>query len=164
MSNVLIGIIGVILFIGLALAGALFLGPRFQESRTNSDASATIQRVSQLAHATSLYELEQGRRFMPSQGMPWQELTPGYIKELPKDVTGRIDLNWNERISTPIAYTVLGGPVDDARSLCAAIVKQTQSLDEIPARTWNHSTMTLPGNAGCVSIADDTMFVAYAKY
>jgi len=42
MSNVLIGIIGVILFIGLALAGALFLGPRFQESTNNSRGSAVI--------------------------------------------------------------------------------------------------------------------------
>lgn len=33
MTNVLIGIIGVILFIGLALALALFMGPQFTNRR-----------------------------------------------------------------------------------------------------------------------------------
>ena len=45
MSNVLIGIIGVILLIGLVLAGALFLGARFQAAADNSRASASVQAV-----------------------------------------------------------------------------------------------------------------------
>ena len=49
MSNVLIGIIGVILFIGLALAGALFLGPRFQAATISSKASATVVMPAALA-------------------------------------------------------------------------------------------------------------------
>src|SRR3546814_303803 len=61
MSNVLIGIIGVILFIGLALAGALFLGPRFQESTNNSRASASVQAVSQIASAANMFEVQEGR-------------------------------------------------------------------------------------------------------
>ena len=64
MSNVLIGIIGVILFIGLALAGALFLGPRFQESVNNSKAAAVVQSVSQVAHAANLYEVNEGKPFV----------------------------------------------------------------------------------------------------
>src|SRR3546814_7999702 len=61
MSNVLIGIIGVILFIGLAIAGALFLGPRFQESTNNSSASASVQAVSQIASAANMFEVQEGR-------------------------------------------------------------------------------------------------------
>ena len=60
MSNVLIGIIGVILFIGLALAGALFLGPRFQESTNNSRASAAVQAVAQVASAANMYRVQEG--------------------------------------------------------------------------------------------------------
>src|SRR3546814_17765989 len=60
MSNVLIGIIGVILFIGLALAGALFLGPRFQESPHNSRASSSVQEVSQIASAANIFEGHEG--------------------------------------------------------------------------------------------------------
>src|SRR3546814_18801710 len=61
MSNVLIGIIGVILFIGLALAGALFLGPRFQESTNNSRPSASVQAVSQIASAANMFAVQEGR-------------------------------------------------------------------------------------------------------
>ncbi len=61
MSNVLIGIIGVILFIGLALAGALFLGPRFQQSTANSKAAAIIQSLQQIQSAENLYRLNEGR-------------------------------------------------------------------------------------------------------
>lgn len=57
MSNVLIGIIGVILFIGLALAGALFLGPRFQDSTNNSKAAAVVQTMTQLANASNMYRI-----------------------------------------------------------------------------------------------------------
>ncbi len=60
MSNVLIGIIGVILFIGLALAGALFLGPRFQEATTNSKAAASVQIMKQIADAANLYTVQEG--------------------------------------------------------------------------------------------------------
>ena len=60
MSNVLIGIIGVILFIGLALAGALFLGPRFQEATQNSKAAATVQVVDQIANAARMYQVQEG--------------------------------------------------------------------------------------------------------
>jgi type II secretory pathway pseudopilin PulG len=61
MSNVLIGIIGVILFIGLALAGALFLGPRFQDATVNSKASAAHQAMAQMTHAANLYALQEGK-------------------------------------------------------------------------------------------------------
>lgn len=81
MSNVLIGIIGVILFIGLALAGALFLGPRFQESRNNSRASAVLQSLQQVSNAANLYKtntgaiLYEGDRDLLTSG--------GYLKSYP---------------------------------------------------------------------------------
>jgi hypothetical protein len=60
MSNVVIGIIGVILFIGLALAGALFLGPHFQSVRADSDASAYMLQLKQVTEAASLRNLQAG--------------------------------------------------------------------------------------------------------
>jgi hypothetical protein len=45
-SNVLIEIIGVILIIGLALAGTPFLEDRFQRSQNRSRASAFVPRIS----------------------------------------------------------------------------------------------------------------------
>lgn len=81
MSSVLIGIIGVILFIGLALAGALFLGPRFQESTNNSKASAAIQTASQTVSAYNLFTLEDGGTHA-SGGLETDDplFTKGYLR------------------------------------------------------------------------------------
>lgn len=62
MSNVLIGIIGVILFIGLALAGALFLGPKFQDATISSKASSWSQGQAQIAAAVNMKETAEGMR------------------------------------------------------------------------------------------------------
>ena len=84
MSNVLIGIIGVILFIGLALAGALFLGPRFQESSNTSKASAITTVMKQVADATSLYELNEGVQLKAVSANQYAGfLAPGYLKSIP---------------------------------------------------------------------------------
>lgn len=83
MSNVLIGIIGVILFIGLALAGALFLGPRFQQSVAQSKASAVAQQITQVAHAISLRGLTTGT-LQPSQDETvTAAVADGYLKAAP---------------------------------------------------------------------------------
>jgi len=89
MSNVLIGIIGVILFIGLALAGALFLGPRFQESTSTSKTAAISQAMSQMSRGAELYRLNEGTPF--PAGPPTSLVTKGYLKSIPENPLG----NWN---------------------------------------------------------------------
>lgn len=84
MSNVLIGIIGVILFIGLALAGALFLGPRFQESTNNSKASAQVAAMHQIANAANMYQVNEGKSTLDIQLLK----TGGYLKAVPGDMSG----------------------------------------------------------------------------
>jgi hypothetical protein len=87
MSNVLIGIIGVILFIGLALAGALFLGPRFQESAVSSTASAAIQMVTQVSHAAAMREMQTGVE-TKTEGRAGESLTAdAYLKAVPYNPT-----------------------------------------------------------------------------
>ncbi len=81
MSNVLIGIIGVILFIGLALAGALFLGPRFQQATSNSDAAAVMTSIKQAVDAAEMWRIQEGRSFIPATSPAF--LTPGYLKSVP---------------------------------------------------------------------------------
>ncbi|RYY05529.1 MAG: hypothetical protein EON55_26210, partial [Alphaproteobacteria bacterium] len=84
MSNVLIGIIGVILFIGLALAGALFLGPRFQEATLNSRASAIMTGVKQIADAVEMRRVNEGSRLVKS-GQPTFLVSQGYLKSVPRN-------------------------------------------------------------------------------
>jgi len=87
MSNVLIGIIGVILFIGLALAGALFLGPRFQESSNSSKAAAAAQAVTQVAHAIVLRNVQTGSPMLATNDAANLQalVTDRYLKAVPVD-------------------------------------------------------------------------------
>jgi len=115
-SNVLIGIIGVILFIGLALAGALFLGPRFQESTNNSKAAAQIQAMSQIAQAANMYVVQEGRR-TDDIGLL---VSSKYLKSAPASVTGPAGFiiydSGSER------FVLIGS---QPKAVCAAFNKQT---------------------------------------
>lgn len=54
MSNVLIGVIGVAIFIGLAMAGALFLGPSFTGAQAERQASLHMLQLKQITEAATL--------------------------------------------------------------------------------------------------------------
>jgi len=126
MSNVLIGIIGVILFIGLALAGALFLGPRFQESTNNSKASAAVQAVSQVSSAANMANVQNGTA--TQSGAATTLATSGFLKSVPSNpTTGGTD---------PVLVSTAGAATGDAGyavmalgtnagPICAAIAKQS---------------------------------------
>ena len=90
MSNVLIGIIGVILFIGLALAGALFLGQRFQETRSNSVAAAQAQVAQQISHSVTLYAVNENGTVADGTDITSSNdlVTKGYLKSPPRDPAG----------------------------------------------------------------------------
>ena len=68
MSNVLIGIIGVILFIGLALAGALILGDDFRTAGASSKAATIVQGLQQTAIAYNMNTIRTGAPIPSSQG------------------------------------------------------------------------------------------------
>ena len=131
MSNVLIGIIGVILFIGLALAGALFLGPRFQSATNSSKASAAIQATKQVADAAHLYALTEGASIGFNGGS--ELVSKGYLKSVPK--VG--EANASVLNDTGCAGCTTGKPSgigyflgtdDNAKSVCEAIMRQNGQL------------------------------------
>jgi hypothetical protein len=152
MSNVLIGIIGVILFIGLALAGALFLGPRFQESTNNSRASAAVQAVSQVASAANMYNVNEGLTAVDGVVTDASLITKGgYLKSVPANPTGGTGAPTIATITTGTApNTVTSRYVTmalagNAESICKAINKQTRGNEnEIADAT---------GTAGCTTKA-----------
>jgi type II secretory pathway pseudopilin PulG len=160
MSNVLIGIIGVILFIGLALAGALFLGPRFQESTNNSRASASVQAVSQIANAINMYNVQEGKtvtntdatKGLVAAETPYVELVGGnYLKSVPSNPTGTGLTNIITSGNTKAVTMVLG---TNGLAVCNAINKQTMGSE--PAA----GVAVGAGTAGC-SIAG-TVYTAWA--
>jgi len=80
MSNVLIGIIGVILFIGLALAGALILGDDFRSSSNETKAARVVQTLQQVSAAANMYRLKTG---MPLYESDNASLVPRFLKIYP---------------------------------------------------------------------------------
>ena len=156
MSNVLIGIIGVILFIGLALAGALFLGPRFQESTNNSRASASVQAVAQVSNAVNMYKVQEGKDAtagaitaatttpVAAASQTYTDLVgSGYLKSVPSNPTGPGNIVLGATGSTRIVTMDLGG---NAQAICKAINKQTTG-------TESENVAQGTGTQGCSSAA-----------
>ena len=65
MSNVLIGVLGAILFIGLAVAGAVLLGTDFMSATSDSRAAATALMAGQVSAAIYMYDAEVRVRSTP---------------------------------------------------------------------------------------------------
>lgn len=126
MSNVLIGIIGVILFIGLALAGALFLGPRFQESQLRSEASATTSSIAQVVAAANLYRLNEGRPMIANVDGLSSLASSGYLKTAASGITA-LDHAGNPSATNPVMTITkrLGAATDErSRKLCEVIDRE----------------------------------------
>ena len=83
MSNLLIGIIGVALFIGLAMGAALFIGPQFDEAQTNAQASDTVQAVSSVAASVNSYRLATGYSVGPALASAQALVNAGYLRDVP---------------------------------------------------------------------------------
>lgn len=173
MSNVLIGIIGVILFIGLALAGALFLGPRFQESTQNSKAAAIVQNISQIAHASSMYEMQEGRPLLASNFLTNGRtlVDAGYLKSLPTnpingDQYNTVDRNGGDA-ATPVkvVFTSLGND-SFAKNVCRSIERMSGSttVEADMATTSFGARVDARKRVGCLNNQDypGGMYQAYA--
>jgi hypothetical protein len=78
MSNVLIGIIGVILFIGLALAGALILGDDFKSASNDSQAAALVSQMQQTMNALDMWKLKTGKSTIQNSDTSF--LVPRFLK------------------------------------------------------------------------------------
>jgi hypothetical protein len=159
MSNVLIGIIGVILFIGLALAGALFLGPRFQESTNISKASAYVAQGKQIADAMQMYRIQEGRDVPINT--PIGNLVGTYLKSVP---TGWDLYSLGSTNSAVAGFTVLPDSPQNS-AICLKIQIESGQLPK--SATAMDSTITFirdvyqSRNYGCVKY-DDTRIAIWA--
>lgn len=139
MSNVLLGIIGVVLFIGLALAGALYLGQRFQDAANDSRASADVQAITQVTHAIGLYRVAEGTAYDPS-GYP-ANLVPAYLRSEPALPNGNAVTFRTVEVDGEYVLLATSKLTANARETCGAISRQSLG-DPTPP--------TVPtGPAGC---------------
>ena len=169
MSNVLIGIIGVILFIGLALAGALFLGPRFQESTHNSKAAAVSAGLQQVAQAAQMYRVQEGVSVTSTGSTATTALAPDYLKSAPRNPMTNgsyqmVDANgYNNATPAQFVYTNLGGD-DTAKAVCRAIERGAGATnpDASTATVVDWATTTQANKrVGCLKLTNSE-YDAYA--
>ena len=174
MSNVLIGIIGVILFIGLALAGALILGDDFTSASSASQAAAVVSQVQQTVSAIEMYRLKTGRSQIMNNGTAF--LVPRFLKTPTVNPTGpgrqyAGQYLWDPHINNDlysdldneggvvVGYYVMipvGGVGDSkAQSICQAIADQFSSgvIPSTPAPT---------GTIGCAN-STGGLYVAWGR-
>jgi hypothetical protein len=169
MSNVLIGIIGVILFIGLALAGALFLGRQFQSVSTQKDASAAMATVNQVAQAIYLANSDRGGPVVPANGMN-ALIADGYLKAAPSNPVWsgngpELMNDFSQQTGQAKLVIMKLGP--QGREACAHIARQVRQpandvavgINYIPAQ--QHGCYRAAANGGTMITAGD--YVLYAR-
>jgi len=132
MSNVLIGIIGVILFIGLALAGALILGDEFRSSRSSTQAAKVVSDMQQISAAINMRDLKLGTRMSATDyDTNVAALIPRFLKSAPLvPLSGTnyrtVDVDGYGR-ALPIHHLQarIGPPGDEsAKAICREIEQQ----------------------------------------
>jgi len=91
LSSVLIGIIGIALFMGIAIGSAVFLGPRFEDAQSQSLGSTSVQAVSNVAAAVSSFRMATGYGYGPGLENTQKLVDGGYLRSVPSNpvATGR---------------------------------------------------------------------------
>jgi len=160
MSNVLIGVIGVILFVGLALAGALFLGQRFRDS-TNGNKAATVQaQLKQVTDAASMARLKTGRPVLVGEVGIYSPLMPRFLKTPPSNPVRPgasfflIDEDGGQTAGGEAATAVAYLNRDEvSRTICENVDRsagRTRPGQAFDASTKSFAAASIVGTTGCM--------------
>ena len=176
MSNVLIGIIGVILFIGLALAGALILGDDFRNAKSSTMSAQVVGQMQQVVSAVNMYQLKTGVTML-AVNYPTNiaTLTPRFLKSPPKGPVGdgftTVDVNGNGTATrVDHVYVPIGATSDqNAKNACIAINEQAGATDPVAAlgpmtsaAAWG-PFIAASKPMGCFTFAPNGAYLAYLK-
>ena len=164
MVNVLVGIVGVILFIGLALAGAAFLGPKFTEAMVNSKAMAVSQLTSQITMALTMQRGDEQVPVVAKTNLV--TLVPkGYLKDVPVNpfmgeggypfralYSGAVE---SQDHYADVVFVSLGSG-NENMMVCEAINRQgpnrTKDIPQMPMEAGTDITSMLTSTTGCFQI------------
>lgn len=108
LSSVLIGIIGIALFMGIAIGSAIFLGPRFEDAQAQSLGSSAISAVSTVAGGVNSYRMATGYAYGAGLENTQKLVTEGFLRAVPSNmvVAGRdpqiVGSNGLDYASTPV--------------------------------------------------------------
>lgn len=172
MSNVLIGIIGVILFIGLALAGALLLGDDFKAANSDTKAAAVVQAMSQTTSAVSMYTIKTGTKKSAENITGTSAMIPRFLKAAPINPVTKAtgitlgDQNGNVNSNPASGVHMLLGYNDEAKNVCESIQRQSGQIAPTAAfdNTGRNLTVTnWTSLVGCLRNSANSGYYAYAK-
>jgi hypothetical protein len=141
LSNVIIGIIGVILFIGLALAGASYLGGTVTDGRTQSDVAQIITSGQQMAVATRLYRVKTGSQLPNTLGNAGTLVSAEVLKAVPNNpivqsnVPFTVDQDGSLTGQRPAYVLMYLGQSERAYNACIEIEIQANSMDRLNPAT-----------------------------
>jgi hypothetical protein len=158
-SSVLIGIIGVALFIGIAVGGAVFLGPQFERSQDSAVSERVVANLSEIATGINNARLSANITGGQTLATPFNLMQSGFLTQVPEVPAGRgfviLDASGVDasHASDPNAWSpryVALSVVDD-QGLCTMIERKAQNLpsgSQVPTGTSSFSS--LPNRpAGC---------------
>lgn len=121
MSQVIIGVIGMLLFIGLAIAGASYLGPQFGDQKVEAEATRYLSERSQIERAVQSYASDLGGLpIVPGQD-PVDVLVQG--KYLTKSPAGGGGL-WAYDAASKSLVMTLPGSASQKLKVCVAARKR----------------------------------------
>ncbi len=151
MSNVLIGIIGVILFIGLALAGALILGDDFKSANSEAKAAAAMSILQQTSHAANMYKLKTG---LQVYSVDTEFLVPRFLaaparNPLSPNPSWKTTVHFNAvpsnssaAVPTQIAeYVQLRSTDSNGEAICGIINNYTDSSDTLGCNVFSNGVI-----------------------
>ena len=175
MSNVIIGIIGVILFIGLAIAGTTILGRDFMTAGSSSVAAVVSSHLQQIAQAAQAQKARRGTIIASStadypgalvslgalKAVPVNPLRPGNVYDVTSAAFGK------DSSEAAFVYTQLG-PQNDQRAhdACLAIEETVGSANpaaRVDAAVDPVASAQANRRLGCLSATTfGGAYVAYA--
>ncbi len=174
LSNVIIGIIGVILFIGLAVAGASILGTDFMTANASSKASIVTSHLQQISQASQGLKARRGAT-VPSNAASFGNglVAQNALRSVPVNpmAPGNPYLAANSAFGQSAAdasyvYTVIG-PVSDSRSrdVCFTIEEAAGNPNAgavVDARVDIVARVTGIGRLGCALAQQSDQYIAFA--
>ncbi len=135
MSNVLIGIIGVIFFIGLALAGASYVGSLVTDGTTQRDSAQIVMSLQQTAGAVKIYNIR-NRSWVPNNFTAVDTMiSAGIMKARPTNPTlpGSyplvVDSTGSLTGNRPTYVIMYLGQSEQARDACIEVEIQNGNTD-----------------------------------
>lgn len=138
MSNVLIGVIGVILFIGLAIAGSSYLGREFDNMTAASQAAAISSVMQQTAHAATMYQTKRGIQLTGADGptIVQRLVDSKTLKEYPQNIINPgnppigANINGSHQPDLPLRLFYMDlGDSEQAREVCRRIERASGGDD-----------------------------------